>query len=236
MPYNPGKYNRQSIRLPGYNYAQAGLYFITLCCYDRKCLFGEIIKGEMVLNDSGNIANVCWLEIPQHFPNVILHKYVIMPNHVHGIVELVGAKNIPPDNNVTQNIMGVDIVKNFPTENTNGNRLPNDNEPKNDDSKNLMGADGVENMIDFNGTKNLMDVNGAKNFSPPRSPSKTIGSVVRGYKIGVTKWMRQNTNVHNVWQRNYYEHIIRNDKSFEIISNYIINNPKKWDDNKFHGC
>ena len=94
---------RKSIRLKGYDYSQAGLYFITICCKDRALLFGAVIDGEMVLNDAGKIANACWLDIPNHFPNSILHEYVIMPNHIHGIIELisvpatVGAEYFPPD-------------------------------------------------------------------------------------------------------------------------------------------
>jgi hypothetical protein len=75
---------------------------------------------------------------------------------------------------------------------------------------------------------------GAKNFSPLRSPSKTVGSVVRGFKIGVTKWMRENTNVHTVWQRNYFEHIIRDEQSYHIISNYIKSNPSKWEEDDLY--
>lgn len=100
MAYNPQRHHRKSIRLKGYDYAQAGLYFITICCQNRECLFGNIINGEMILNDAGNIANECWLAIPNHFPNVVLHEFVIMPNHIHGIIELktksVGAENFPP--------------------------------------------------------------------------------------------------------------------------------------------
>ncbi|MDP5172221.1 MAG: hypothetical protein NWR72_18400, partial [Bacteroidia bacterium] len=75
---------------------------------------------------------------------------------------------------------------------------------------------------------------GAKNLSPLRSPSKTIGSLVRGFKIGVTKWARQNSNIETVWQRNYYEHIIRNEQAYQNISNYIINNPAKWAEDRFY--
>ena len=86
MTYNPNIHHRKSIRLKGYDYTQAGLYFITICCQNRECLFGNIINGEMILNDAGNIANECWLAIPNHFPNVVLHEFVIMPNHIHGII------------------------------------------------------------------------------------------------------------------------------------------------------
>src|SRR5664279_4503146 len=86
MKHNPQIHPRKSIRLKGYDYSQAGLYFITICVHDRKCLFGEIVGDEMILNDFGKIADECWLNIPEHFPNAFLQEYIIMPNHVHGIV------------------------------------------------------------------------------------------------------------------------------------------------------
>mgnify|MGYP001949967121 CR=1 FL=1 len=189
--YNPQMHNRRSIRFKGYDYTQAGLYFITICCQNRACLFGEIENGKMMLNDAGAIANDCWLNIPNHFPNAILHEYVIMPNHVHGIIELVGANHHSPETELHL--------------------------PKNKKNNNSVIGD-----------------NRAKNVSPLRSPSKTVGSVVRGFKIGVTKWMRQNTDTFYIWQRNYWEHIIRDDKSHENISQYIINNPTKWNNDKLN--
>ena len=170
MPYNREIHHRRSIRLKGYDYSQEGLYFITICVQDRECLFGKIVDHPiMILNDAGKIADQCWLAIPQHFPDVVLHEYIVMPNHVHGIIE------------ITNNV-------------------------------------------------------GAKNFSPlrppkpamPRTPSRTIGSIARGFKIGVTKWFDQ-----SVWQRDYYEHIIRSTDEYERIANYIINNPAKWREDKF---
>lgn len=181
--YDPNKHHRKSIRLKGYDYSQAGLYFITICCQNRQHLFGEIQHGKMILNDAGEIANNCWLDIPQHFPNAILHQHIIMPNHIHGIIEIVGANHHSPDSN---------------------HHSPNENKK------------------------------GANNYLPlRRSPSKTIGSMVRGFKIGVTKWIRKNTNIYDVWQRNYYEHIIRNEKSYNDIAEYIINNPINWEKDKF---
>ena len=123
-----------------------------------------------------------------------------MPNHVHGIIELVGANQYSPEN-ATDNIY---YSENNPIQNK--TKIPNNNST----------------------------YNRANNDSPlPRSPSKTIGSVVRGYKIGVTKWVRTNTNIETLWQRNYYEIIIRNEQSYENISKYVINNPAKWAADKF---
>ncbi|MBC7884508.1 MAG: hypothetical protein H7X99_03490 [Saprospiraceae bacterium] len=166
--YNPQKHHRRSIRLKGYDYSQEGLYFITICCESREYRFGKIENGDMILNDAGKNADECWLEIPKHFPNAILHEYIVMPNHVHGIIELSGVENFQPRQNEFQKLI-------------------------------------------------------------PRS----IGSIVKGFKIGVTKWFRNNLVIEKIWQRNYYEHIIRNVESYQRISEYIIHNPAKWKEDKF---
>ena len=180
--YNPNIHHRKSIRLKGYDYSKEGLYYITICTEDRKCLFGKIVpvgvenfqprRKEMILNDAGKIANECWLMIPEHFPDVFLHEHIVMPNHIHGIIELtkspVGVQNFEPRRNEYQKII-------------------------------------------------------------PRS----IGSIVRGFKIGVTKWFRNNTDIVKVWQRDYYEHIIRNKHSYGRITDYIIENPNNWEIDDF---
>ncbi len=167
MVCDPKYHNRRSIRLNGYDYARAGAYFVTICTHRRECLFGDVVNGEMRLNNARRAARQCWNGIPDYFPNVRLDEWVIMPNHVHGIIFIiVGANNHSP----------------LPTNAT----------------------------------------------SRPRGTSKTIGSIVRGFKIGVSKWMRKHTSVHNVWQRGYYEHIIRTDESLNRIREYIINNPLQW--------
>jgi putative transposase len=91
--FDPKKHHRRSIRLQGYDYSQAGAYFVTIIAYQRECLFGEIVDGELELNDFGKIADECWRAIPEHFPFVELGAYVVMPNHVHGIIVItdVGA-------------------------------------------------------------------------------------------------------------------------------------------------
>ena len=149
MKYNPDKHHRRSIRLQGYDYSQPGIYFITLCTQNRECLFGEILNGEMRLNEFGKIAHQCWLEIPQHFPHVQLDEFVVMPDHIHGIIVL---------NNIVVVVVGVQNI-----------------EP-------LQNQNAYQHII-------------------PRS----IGSIIRGFKIGVTKKFRQNTDIYVVWQRNYYE-------------------------------
>jgi len=194
MMYDPKKHNRRSIRLKGYDYSRAGRYFVTLNCQDRAHLFGTVVDGEMQLNEAGQVARDCWLAIPDHFPNVILHEFVIMPDHVHGIIELVvGANDDSPPPSLKSPSQQDD--------------LPPPPSPKDGDEKT---ADPKQQAVPF------------------QSPSKTIGSIIRGFKIGVTKWMRANTDVHKVWQRNYHDHIIRDERAFQNISAYIRDNPKNW--------
>ncbi len=83
--YNPNIHHRRSIRLKGYDYSQAGLYFITICCQNMKCRFGNIVNGEMILNEYGNIAYNEWTKLVERFPNFELDVFQIMPNHMHGI-------------------------------------------------------------------------------------------------------------------------------------------------------
>jgi len=88
--------SRKSIRVQGYDYAQAGGYFITIVALQRECLFGEIVGGEVRLNALGRIVAECWHAIPEHFPNAEVDAFVVMPNHIHGIIFLVGATHASP--------------------------------------------------------------------------------------------------------------------------------------------
>jgi REP element-mobilizing transposase RayT len=176
MKHNPEKHHRRSIRLKGFDYSQAGCYYMILVTQNRECLFGDVVDGEMVLNDAGWVAQTCWLEIPNHFPNVHLDAFIIMPNHIHGIIFII------------DNEMGKSVgVQNFePLQRSNQNKY--------------------QQII-----------------------SHSIGSIIRGFKIGVTKWFRHNTDIYTVWQRNYWEHVIRDENELNHIREYIINNPLKWE-------
>lgn len=189
--------------MKGYDYSRAGLYFITICCQNRACLFGKIANGKMNLNEYGQIAYNEWLKTTEIRKNVELDVFVIMPNHIHGIVRLLGNDDIgrgelhSPNDNTTPNT----------------NTAPNTNTTPND---------------------NISGINkGGECNSPLRGTSNTIGAIVRGYKSSVTKQLNVFNIGCHVWQRNYYEHIIRNIQSYQNISNYIINNPAKWKDDKF---
>ena len=88
MPFDPQKHHRRSIRLQGYDYTRPGGYYVTIVTHDRACLFGEVVNGEMVLNDLGRIVEKAWYDLANHYPNVELGIFVIMPNHAHGIIIL----------------------------------------------------------------------------------------------------------------------------------------------------
>jgi putative transposase len=84
--FNPQIHHRRSIRLKGYDYTQAGAYFVTICTHNKECLFGNVADGEMVLNEFGNIVDYQWRQIPRFFPFAALDEFKVMPNHIHGIV------------------------------------------------------------------------------------------------------------------------------------------------------
>ena len=156
MKYNPDVHHRRSIRLKGYDYSQPGAYFITICTYRRACLLGDVIEGDMHLNPLGNMAWQCWQAIPDHFPHAVLDAFVVMPNHVHGIVWIVDGLN---------------------------------------PSAAMVGANDHSPLPDSPPQPS------PTHSSHPRGTSKTIGSMVRGFKIGVTQWARANLDIQTVWQR-----------------------------------
>jgi putative transposase len=103
--YNPEKHHRRSIRLTGYDYKQSGAYFVTIVTRNRSCLFGEISDGEMVLSHTGRISQVSWIGLSSRFPGVLMDSFVVMPNHIHGII-IIGAQIIAPDS-VPHNHRGI---------------------------------------------------------------------------------------------------------------------------------
>ncbi|MBX9256382.1 transposase [Desmonostoc muscorum CCALA 125] len=178
MPYDPQKHHRHSIRLKGYDYTQSCAYFITICTKARQCLFGNVVKGEMQLNSLGHIAFNCWQTIPDHFPHIELDTFLVMPNHLHGILIII-------------------------------------NKP--------VGAQhccALNQHVDHNTEKFANPVNGS------------ISTVIRSYKGVVSKRINiiWQTKGQSIWQRNFYEHIGREQKSVDNIREYILNNPQRWAD------
>lgn len=162
--YDLRKHNRRSLRLQGYDYSGNGAYFITICAHNREHRFGSVTNGTMLLNEFGEIAAEQWLRLDQRFENMSAGVFVVMPNHVHGVLH------------ITQD-------------------PPHAGQPQ--------------------------------GFAP------TVGDIVGSYKSLVVKEclklcrLRDDT-LGKLWQRNYYEHIIRNEVSYNMIADYIFNNPRTW--------
>ncbi|NET41654.1 MAG: hypothetical protein F6K15_06855 [Okeania sp. SIO2B3] len=179
MSYDHNKHHRRSLRLRGYDYSQAGAYFLTICTYNRQTLFGEIIDGKMQLNQLGEVVAEEWERSAQIRQEIELDYSVIMPNHLHGIA----------------------IIHNV-------------------ESNDRVGANGR---------------------SPLRMKPRSISSLMTGFKSVVTRRINriryhgeQLTTSAPVWQRNYYEHIIRSETSLNQLRQYIIENPLKWKIDQLH--
>ena len=179
--YDPQKHHRRSIRLPAHDYSHPGAYFITLVTYQRDCLFGNIVEGEMQLSAMGQVAEEHWRLIPQHFPQVELGAYVIMPNHVHGIIIINGGSNASAFERTGTTVSCPDMSCPGPAR---------------------------------------------EKFGKPVKGS--IPTIIRSYKASVTRRIHQELNASGIWQRNYYERIIRNDAEYNRIHVYIESNPANW--------
>ena len=194
MRYDPEKHHRRSIRLKGYDYTSPGGYFITLVAQGRVCLFGEITKGEMQYSERGQIAYEYWLAIPDHFHNAELGAFVIMPNHMHGIIILKESLDASRRRDIIYPAPRTGTTCRAPT------GAPTDAP---------TGRAAMEQ------------------FQKPVVGS--IPTIIRIYKAAVTrKIVAQFGGMPDLWQRNYYEHIIRNDDEHKRIHLYIESNPLHW--------
>jgi REP element-mobilizing transposase RayT len=187
--YDPDIHHRRSIRLRGYDYSSAGAYFVTICTQDRLCLLGQIVNNQIILNEAGEMINRIWNEIPQNYLGVKIDTFQIMPNHIHGIIILVGA----------------------------GPRA----------------CPGLYACPDNMQSTQIGQSNGQPQGVAPTALSLT--DVVHRFKTMTTKryidGVKQNGWLPfkgTFWQRNYYEHIIRNETSFHKIRQYILDNPITW--------
>lgn len=172
--FDPEKHHRRSIRLKGYDYASGGAYFVTIVTQGRACVFGEIFNEEMHLNEYGVIVQKWWNEIRIHFPNVETDVFVIMPNHVHGIITI------------------------------------------NDESRG-----------------EVLSPHNEQNQNYPRS--STLGQIIAYFKYQSSKevnFIDDTGTIVKLWQRNYYEHIIRNQNELQQKTNYILSNPSRWKDDQ----
>jgi len=187
------KYRIKSARLPNYDYASNGMYFITICTHNRKFHFGDVIDNEMQLTEIGKLAQKFWAEIPTHFPFVHLGEFIIMPNHTHGILIID-----KPIEKLNSELSVAEILQ--------CKVSATDNFDINENKKEFM-----------------------SNISPKPG---SISTIIRSYKSAVTKYSRQ-IDPEFKWQTRFHDIIIRDQRAYINISNYIINNPSKWGEDKF---
>ncbi|MCL2760890.1 MAG: hypothetical protein FWD70_04495 [Desulfuromonadales bacterium] len=208
--YNPDIHRRRGMRLREYDYTKDGLYFITICTYEREPLFGGIANAEMSLSKAGAIAAETWLEISARFSNVELHDFIIMPNHVHGIIEIVGARFIAPD------INPISI-------NDSNEGMINSNECSMNPDEDVM----------YNGAINRAPTGGG--FAGEKNPMHhmNLARIIRWYKGRTTHECRK-AEFSFAWQRNYYEHIIRDEEDLNRVTEYIRVNPCRWNEDRFY--
>lgn len=209
--YNPNIHHRRSIRLKGYDYSQAGLYFVTICCQNRDCLFGEIVDKKMKLNDAGRMIEKWYLELENKFHDINLAEFVVMPNHFHCIIINTGNVNPIIETKTTVVSLGADLCV-----------CP-------------------DNDTDTSG-KTILDEHVLDECcSRDEHVGSSLPSVIQWFKTMTTneyirgvKTLRWKPFDKKIWQRNYYEHIIRNEPSYQRIANYIQNNPQSWANDKFY--
>ena len=190
--YNPEKHHRRSIRLKTHDYYN-GFYFVTVCCEKRTCIFGKIKNGIMLPNDYGKIAQKEWLKTAIVRSNVKLHGFIVMPNHIHGILEI----------NNTANSVGARRA------------LP------------LCRAAPVCRAAPF-----LCDSPSADRFQ--NQGKNTLPSIIGAYKSAVSKQIHKTGFIGSIWQRNYFERVIRNERSYQNMSQYIADNPVNWHNDEFY--
>lgn len=176
MIFDAQRHRRRSLRLKGHDYAEAGAYFVTVCTQGRTWMFGEVVGDSVVLNDAGRSVQDVWNGLPSRFPTIALDAFVVMPNHVHGIVVIRDSDE--------------GAASSAPTPH-----------------------DGVPGPV------------GAGLALPDR-----LGDIVRAFKslsaITVNRLLSRSGQP--LWQRNYYERVIRSDAELDRVRAYIANNPARW--------
>ena len=211
---------RRSIRLRDYDYAEPGAYFVTICTQDRQCLFGETVGGEMAMSTYGRVVAAYWQAIPSHLPRVELDEWVVMPNHLHGILVIV-------DHADETHGMPRGRGEAFPESMTcRGEAFPQSGTIE-------LATSEAESPIALQG-----DSRNASPLQRPTTPAGptpgSLGAIVGNFKSVTTR--RVNRMRHSpgarVWQRNYYEHIIRDEDTLRRVREYILNNPARWDEDR----
>ena len=190
MNDGPIRHYRRSIRLQGYDYSQPGAYFVTVCVQEKECLFGKILGEEIQLNDAGQMVERWWSELANKFAGVETDESIVMPNHFHGILGIVGAALCGrPSGDEDSFAAGGHPHRGAPTE-------------------------GIEHL---------------------RKEAPTLGDIVDWFKTMVTNGYIRGVKGNGwtpfprrLWQRGYYEHIVRSEDELNKIREYIALNPARW--------
>ena len=205
------KYRIASARAQWWDYGWNGAYFITICTKNREHFFGEIVDGMMELSHLGVMADILWHEIPNHDPFVELGDFVVMPNHIHGILILEkpvgGVRNDGLDDGLDDAVETLHATSLPPI-------LPPSPSPRSIEQSSKSQTQN-EKMAEIS----------------PKSNS--VSTIIRSYKSALTKHANR-LGFENGWQPRFHDHIIRNDAEYQRISNYIITNPFNWKDDKFY--
>ncbi|HQL64193.1 MAG TPA: transposase [bacterium] len=197
MNHDPEIHHRRSIRLEEYDYSQPGAYFVTIVTQERECLFGEIMDGDMRLNQYGDIVREEWLQTGHIRPSVLIDAFVVMPNHIHGILVITDT-----------DCRGT--LQRAPT-------------PQRASTTRAQGGKGT-----LQRAPTAQQAPNVEQFGKPTANS--IPTIVRLFKSAVTKRIneKRNTPGFPVWQRNYYEHVIRHEGELTLAREYIRANPYRW--------
>ena len=206
------KYRIPSARLQSWDYGWDGAYYITICSHNRKQYFGDVVNGKMQLSNIGVLADVFWHEIKNHSKNTELGEFIVMPNHVHGILLIVG--------NDDEYRYGNSI------ENRDGDENGNENDIRKDKACLVFTGTDTDTNTDMV-TKTI----GQKRFQ--NQGKNTVSSIIGSYESAVSKHAHR-LGYEFEWQSRFYDHIIRDDESYTRVADYIINNPQNWENDKFY--
>jgi REP element-mobilizing transposase RayT len=198
MEFDFNMSSRRSVRLKGFDYSSSGKFFLTICILNRECLFGDIRDGKMILSATGKIVHNEWLHTTKVRPGIELDAFVIMPNHLHGIISIQGRRGVPAAQIIR--FSGYD----------------------------LSAPLGVERPVDVNDEN---ESRATQRVAPTLKPN-TIGAIIGQFKSISTKSIRESALLGFYWQRNYYEHIIRNGSELDQIRKYILENPANWNEDQ----
>jgi REP element-mobilizing transposase RayT len=199
MKFDPEKHHRRSIRLKDYDYSQEGAYFITVCAHNREIIFED--------ERYRKIVEECWFDLPRHYPHVELDEFVVMPNHVHGIVILVGA-GFKPALSHTTTVSRPRHIFDAGLPAGSGKPAPKMPQPR-------AGLKPAPTIPDVTGNDRR----------------HALSEIVRAFKTFSTRKINalRRTPGEAVWQRNYWEHIIRSEEKMNKIREYILANPAQWE-------